>query len=184
MSVFVGRTDTASYCTTFTQGISNTESYHTICILSSFRKFRQEFTDYGKTVTSVEVVSIDYGKRFTDHFLTHQHCMVCTPWFYTFSRTSKSFRKLVDALKYYFYWNMVFVLADDFLTEIFFKIFSDYEYNLSKSATDSIKNGIVHNCFTIGSQTVKLFQTSITTSHSGSQNKQSWFHNISFKIKL
>ena len=64
----------------------------------------------------------------------------------------------------------VFVLADDFLTEIFFKIFSDYEYNLSKSATDSIKNGIVHNCFTIGSQTVKLFQTSITTSHSGSQN--------------
>lgn len=97
--------------------------------------------------------------------------MICTPWFYTTFRTSISGRKVIKCLEYHFYRNMIFIFTKNDLTEIFFEIFTDYEYNLTESATDSIEDRIIHNCFSTWAKSVKLLKATVTASHTGCQYK-------------
>ena len=48
--------------------------------------------------------------------------------------------------------------------------------NFSKSASNSIINRVIHDCFSVRAQTIKLFETAVTATHSGSQNKKRRFH--------
>ena len=88
--------------------------------------------------------------------------MVSTPWFYTAFRTCISCRKIIQSLEYYFYRDMVFIFTKNDFTEIIFKIFTDYEYYLTESATDSIEDRIIHDCFSTRTKSVKLLKATVT----------------------
>ena len=66
---------------------------------------------------------------------------------------------------------MTLVLREDFLTELILEILADNENNLSKTSLNSIVDAVVHDCLTIWAQTIELFQTTITATHSGSQKQ-------------
>ena len=63
---------------------------------------------------------------------------------------------------------MSLVFGEDLLAEILLKVFSDNPDNLAETSLNSVVDAVVHDCLTIGTQSVKLFQTSVTTAHAGS----------------
>ena len=70
--------------------------------------------------------------------------------------------------------NMNIVMAmnmggDDFVAKILFEIFADHENKFTETGVDSIIDRIIHDCFTVRTQSVQLLQASIAASHSGSQ---------------
>ena len=63
---------------------------------------------------------------------------------------------------------MSLILLKYFFAEVLFKILSDYEYYLAESSLYGIVDGIVHDGLAVGSESVELFQTAVTASHTGS----------------
>ena len=66
---------------------------------------------------------------------------------------------------------MTLVLAQYLVAEVLLEILTDNENDLTKSATDSIEDRIVHDGFAVRTQSVELFQTTVTAAHTGCQNK-------------
>ena len=97
--------------------------------------------------------------------------MVGAPRFDTSFWYSKALWQAVEALEDEFCGYMSLIFTEDFVTEVLFKVFSDNEYDFSESSLDSVVDRIVHDGFTIGSQTVELFQSTITAAHAGSEQK-------------
>ena len=64
---------------------------------------------------------------------------------------------------------MAFVFGNNLVAEVLFKIFTDYENELAKTGIDGIVNRIIHDSFAIRSQSVQLFQATITAAHTGCQ---------------
>ena len=64
---------------------------------------------------------------------------------------------------------MTFVLAHHLLAEVFLEVLANDKDQLAETGVDGIINGVVHDCFTIGAQTVHLLQASITAAHTGSK---------------
>ena len=95
--------------------------------------------------------------------------MVRAPRFCTFCRAGESFGQVVQCLEYQFARNVTFIFGEDFVAKILFEIFTDNENEFAETGANGIVDGIIHDCFTIRTQSVQLFQASITASHSGSQ---------------
>lgn len=55
------------------------------------------------------------------------------------------------------------------VTEILLEILSDNENHLPESGADGIINGLVHDGLSVGTETVELFQTTVTASHSAGE---------------
>ena len=66
---------------------------------------------------------------------------------------------------------MSFVFGEHFVAEILLKGFADNEDDFAKACLNGIIDGIIHDGLTIGTQTVKLFQTSIAATHTGSEEQ-------------
>src|SRR5699024_7481372 len=135
-------TNATSHRSAFRKRIAYTVTYHTIVVLFTVH-LRQFGTQYSKAVASVEVVSIDNGKRFFDDVFTHQDSMVGSPGFYAVGRASEAFGQVVQCLEYEFHRNMIFVFTQNLFTEILLKIFTDNEYYFTKSTTNGVVNRIV-----------------------------------------
>ena len=75
------------------------------------------------------------------------------------------------SLKYNFGVNHPFVFFQYNGAKIFFERLTDNKNNFAKSGTFGIKNGIIHDGFTVGSQPVELLQTTVTAAHSGCKYK-------------
>src|SRR5574344_1903075 len=69
------------------------------------------------------------------------------------------------------YGQMALVLADHFFAEDILEILADNEYKFAESCVYGVIDRVIHDCFTVGTQSVKLFETSVAASHSGSQEK-------------
>ena len=66
---------------------------------------------------------------------------------------------------------MALVLREDFLAELILEILADNENDLTKTSLNSIVDTVVHNSLTIRAQTIELFQTTITATHTSSQKQ-------------
>ena len=77
----------------------------------------------------------------------------------------------MNVLKHHLHGNMVLIFTDDLFTEILLKVLADYKDKLSETATDGIKDRIIHDSLSVGTQSVKLLQATVTASHTGSQYK-------------
>ena len=95
--------------------------------------------------------------------------MVRTPRFLAAFGADKAFGQFVNRLEDQFARDVTLIFRDNLLTEILFKILADYEDQFAESGLDGIVDGVVHDGFTMRSQTVKLFQTSVTAAHTGSK---------------
>ncbi len=80
MSVLRCRANAACNRAVFGHGVANTETYHAVVafLVAWFGKF---FCDNFKCIPAVEVVSVDYCKRFLDSILAHENGMVGSPGF-------------------------------------------------------------------------------------------------------
>jgi hypothetical protein len=76
------------------QRIPHVIAHHAIIILPSFHGSKL-FAQYGKTVTTVEIVGINHGKRLENHLFTHENGMIRTPGLFAPFRNGESGRQLV-----------------------------------------------------------------------------------------
>ena len=97
--------------------------------------------------------------------------MVCSPWLLTTLWYRESLWKSVKALEYELCWDVTFVFRQYLLTELLFEITTDNENNLTEACLNSIVNRIIHDGFTVWTQTVQLFQTSVTAAHTSSEEQ-------------
>ena len=95
--------------------------------------------------------------------------MVGTPRLGTPFRAGEAFGQIVDGLENQFTRNVPLVFRDNLVAEILFEILADNEDEFAKSGIDSIIDRIIHDGFTIGAQSIQLFQATVTTAHTGSQ---------------
>ena len=102
--------------------------------------------------------------------------MVGTPRLATLGIVNAAGRHLVNRLEAHFALYLVGILTEYFLTEVCLKILADNKDNLAKAGTQCIEDAVVHDGLAIRSQSVQLLQSSVTTAHTGSQNKQCRFH--------
>ena len=138
----------------------------------------QEISQHLEALLAVEVIGIDHCKRLTDHILTHQHSVVGAPGFGALMVVLAAGRNLIQALETYFAGYLVSILGNNYTAKILLKILADNEYYLAEACAQSIEYRVVHDGFTIGAQAVQLLQASVAATHTGSQNKQCWFHII------
>ena len=97
--------------------------------------------------------------------------MIGSPGFLASFGHGKALGQCVESLETKFTGNMTFILGKHLFAELLFKILANYPYYFAKSGLDCIIDRIVHDGFTMRSQTIKLLQTSITAAHSCSQEK-------------
>ena len=55
------------------------------------------------------------------------------------------------------------------LAEVLFEVFADNENEFAKSGLDGVVDGVVHDGFAVGTQSVQLFQASVAAAHAGCQ---------------
>ena len=94
--------------------------------------------------------------------------MVRTPRLGAALGNAVALRDLVETLENDLAGDMSFVFGEDLLAEILLKVLTDNPNNLAEASLDSIVDAVVHNRLTIGTQSVKLFQTTVTAAHAGS----------------
>ncbi len=97
--------------------------------------------------------------------------MVGTPWFCAVCRASVALGQRVKALEHNFNRYVTFVFGQYFFAEVLLEVFAYYENNLAESGVYGIVDRIVHDGFAVGSESVKLFETSVAAAHAGSKNK-------------
>ena len=94
--------------------------------------------------------------------------MVGSPRLYTVGGAGEPLWKGIEALEAQLYGHMALVLAENLLAEILFRVLADYENDFAKSSLYGVVDGVVHYGLSVWSETIKLFQTAVTASHSGS----------------
>jgi len=82
-------------------------------------------------------------------------------------RAGESFGQVVQCLEYQFAWDVTFIFGDDFVAKILFEIFADNKNKFTKSGVNGIIDRIIHNSFAVRTQSVQLFEATITATHSG-----------------
>ena len=167
--LLVGGADAAADGTALAQRVTYAEAYHRIDILRAFGQIGQELAHYLEGVATVEVVAVDDGKRFLDGILAHHDGVVCSPGFRTAFGAGEAFGQGVERLEYKFAGDVSFILGEDFLAEVLFEVFADNEDEFAESGLDGVVDGVIHDGFTVGTQSVQLFQASVAAAHAGCQ---------------
>ena len=132
--------------------------------------------NHGKTVAAIKVIGIDYGKGFLYHILAHEHGVVGSPRFYTAFGNGKTLGKVIEFLEDQLHGNDMGIFFENLFPEIFLEQVAYDKNDFSKSPSNGIVNGIIHDGFSIRTETVELFEASITATHSGGQDKKCRFH--------
>ena len=104
--------------------------------------------------------------------------MVGTPWFGALWITCKALWQIINTLEANFALHVISILAEHDITKIFFKIFANDKDHFAKTCTHSVKHAIVHDCFAVWSETIQLFQSSVTATHTSRKDKKSRFIHV------
>ena len=75
--------NSACYAAILRKSIAYSVAYHTIFVLFTFQLF-EIVSQNRETFTAIEVIGINYSKRFFYNIFSHKYCMVGSPWLYTF----------------------------------------------------------------------------------------------------
>ena len=174
----VGGAYAAAYGAAFAQRVAYAEAHHGILARAALRELAEELAHYLERVAAVEVVAVDDGKGFLNDVLAHHHGMVRAPRLFAAFGHSEALGQFVQRLEHHFHRQVVLILADNLLAEIVLKILADDKHQFAETGLDGIVDGIVHNRFAVGAQTVHLLQTTIAAAHAGSKQKQCRFHTV------
>ena len=169
--VFVIDTHATSHATVLAQCVAATETNHCIFVFAAFRKVAQIFSDGLESIATIEVIAVDHAERLLDDILTHQHCMVRTPRFLTTFWALETFRESIDALEAKLTRNSALIFGKNLCAELLFEILADDPDDFSESCLNGIINTIIHDSLAVWAQTIKLLQTTISASHTSSQEK-------------
>ena len=174
----VNLAEAAAHTAVFAQSVLHHETNHAVAVMLALYR-AQETGQLLKALLAVEVVSIDNAKRLIYHLLAHHQSVVGAPGFGAVLVHLYALGYLVDCLEHHIHVNMVAVFGQNLLAEIILKVVADYENNLSKACTHSVKHAVIHYCLPVRAETIELFQTAVTASHACGQYKQCRFHSLS-----
>ena len=111
---------------------------------------------FGKIVW---VIRKDFEEQFSTQILSkYQGQVPCELCF-----------QALDALEAQFAGNDTFVFGENLCAELLFEVLANHPYNLAESSLDSIVDGVVHDGFAVGTQSVELFQSAVAATHAGSK---------------
>ena len=177
--------DTAGHAAVLAEGILQFKTYDAVL---AFRLFMGA-APVGQNLEgflSVEVVTVDDGEGFLDHVLGHEHGVRGAPGLHPVFGHGEGRGNLVQflgnegelqRLAVHGLHAGVFLLYMGFhvgLEEV-----TDDIDHLAETGFHGIVDGIVNDGFSVGAQTVHLFESAVTAAHAGSKNKKSRFHLIS-----
>ena len=104
--------------------------------------------------------------------------MVRSPGLGAVRRAGESFGQCIEALEYQFAGNVAFILGEHNAAEVVFEVLADNEYQLAEAGVDGVVDGVVHDGFAVGAETVKLFQAAVTAAHTCCEEKECRFHSV------
>ena len=73
---------------------------------------------------------------------------------------------------------MALILAEHLVAEVLLEVFADDEDQFAKTGVDGVVDGVVHDGFAVGAETVKLFQAAVTAAHTCCEEKECRFHSV------
>ena len=106
-----------------------------------------------------------------NNVLTHEHGVVGSPGFHAAFGNLEALGQVIQRLEAEFAGHLTFILLQNLVAELVFKVASDNPHDFAESGLDGIVDGVIHDGFTIGAERIKLLQTAIAATHSGSQKK-------------
>ena len=166
----IGSTYTTADRTVLAEGIANTIADHAVLALLAFYRAK-EVRKYLVRLFTIEIIGIDDGKGFFNQVLTHQHGVVGTPGFRALGVIRAAFRHFVHRLEAELALYLTLIFAQHDAAEIIFKILTDHKDDLTKACAQSVIHTVIKDGFAVGTETVHLFETAVTASHSGCQDK-------------
>ena len=119
----------------------------------------QELGGLHKSIRTVKVIRIHYGKGFLHHVAGG------TPGLFPAFRHGEAFRQVVQRLESVIHLNLAGKTAADLFLENIFKVTADNEYHFSETGPDGIINRVVKNDFPVGAHRIKLLETAVTAAH-------------------
>lgn len=124
-------------------------------------------------MAAIEVIGIDDGKRFVDHILRNQDCVICPPRFRAIGVYHKARREHIKLLEAILNLDLVFEsFSRKYLAKVRFKVFANDKYDLAKASPNRVKNRIVHDRFARWPDAIHLLETTVATAHPGSKYKK------------
>ncbi len=134
---------------------------------------------FHKSVASVEIVSIQRGKRFVDGIFGTPNRVGGTPGFFPFNRGHTS-RQFIHILKTIYGFYQAFSIFTYKILKFFCETFPDDENNFIETGMNGIVNGIMQQCFFVRTERGDLFQTTEAGTHACGHDKKSGLvlHNV------
>src|SRR5690606_26656045 len=131
----------------------------------------QKFTQLFKSLTSIKIIRIDYGKRFINGFLGTKNRMSGAKRFFSL-RVKKILGQFgAQCLNYKIHLYFPLKLWNKYIFYHFQNFFPNDKNHFSKTCTNGIKNRILHNGFLIGTKAFYLLIAPITAADSCCQNQ-------------
>ena len=150
--------------------IFQTVSHHGITVFVIIFMRCQIIIDYFKCMTSIIIICIDNSKWPVDLINAAEDCMSGSPRFHSAFRNFKTFRNVVDILKYIRNLHIFCHTVSYCFSETVFIFFLYNKNNLLKSGSFCIKQGKIHNDVSLFINWIDLFKSAITASHSCCHN--------------
>ena len=145
-------------------------SDHRITILIIILMLRQIIINCFKRMSSIIIICIDNSKWPVDLINAAEDCMSGSPRFHSAFRNFKTFRNVVDILKYIRNLHIFCHTVSYCFSETVFIFFLYNKNNLLKSGSFCIKQGKIHNDVSLFINWIDLFKSAITASHSCCHN--------------
>ena len=101
--------DAAADGSAFAQRVSNAEADHGIFSGGTFGKFGEPLAHHLESVSVIEVIAVEHGKRLFDDVLTHHDCVVGSPGFGAFSGAGETFGQCIEGLENEFAGDVSFI---------------------------------------------------------------------------
>ena len=111
-----------------------------------------------------------------NNVLTHEHGVVGSPGFHAAFGNLEALGQVIQRLEAEFAGHLTFILLQNLVAELVFKVASDNPHDFAESGLDGIVDGVIHDGFTIGTQCIELLEATITAAHAGSKEEESRFH--------
>ncbi len=148
------------------EGVLQRIADHAVMGLAGFiRSGGQELGGLHKSVRTVKVIRIHYGKGFLHHVAGGTQGVGGAPGLFPAFRHGEAFRQVVQGLESVIHLNLAGKTAADLFLENIFKVTADNEYHFSETGPDGIINRVVKNYFPVGAHRVKLLETAVTAAH-------------------
>ncbi len=154
MGLLVVLTDSTAYGSAFAEGVINAEAHHCILARTALWEFTEEFTHNLESVAVVKVIAVQYSKGFANNILAHHDSVVGAPRLLTTFGNGKAFRQSVEALEAQLAGNVVLILCQNLIAELFLKVLADNPNDFAKTGLNGIVDAVVHDGLALRAQSV------------------------------